>query len=758
MEIMMKNKTILTIALLSGIFSAQAKKFQLLDTQLPPTDTPRIIHSVWTNNIIIAEKYDSGYLITPFTRLDNGFRQRSGVKHGLQDIYPLAPEGELEHMAFISDPFGTYWLTSRSVCNDTSCTTNDYSITVLTPEGRVDTSRVAGGTVRIETSCVAAPTLLPQSQGVALFDGCGNITSYNPIMVINSEHKVDMSWTSGNIAVHPSATYKWSSPSEPQIALPNQFWVVSIDSNDAVQTYTPKRVEYGMAEGVPFITLSDGAVYSQEGSACSFVPGSEAGYLCKNEEMNGVEFQSQTVEGSFTYTPKLSVLDDFDKKDIKLSAQTVAFYDQEHLFLRASAIQTITADDENNEPQLIRSLQIDNVNILQSSRLSSHSVAGSALMSRWSIDPSGFFAAAHYVENGKVGVAIYDQLNINSAPQLLRGIGGVLPSNIKGFEQAVLVQDEESSLSEIDINFGAMQDWIYLISDNNSNRVGAEPYHDDVGDYNFTLRLTEQSGNEREVPLSFTVELSDYQALVFEPNLFEQVELEVPVSINTLIDAFTRIPVVEDEPYTFSLSFFNRLSEEMAVDVEQLPAWLSWDKETLSFSGTPLQSDVGEYDDFYLLVTDSFEPVNEEIGQIPVRRIAFRLDVIEVDEPLKFTSEPTRDVDVGAIYTYNVTLTDEESELEDIQVSVPVAPKWLNFNTETLTLSGTPSDDDRGDHRVQILVQDEGGFAVVQTFTVSVNSDEPDGDSGGGSVGSILLLPLAMVMFIRRRKVPSNPL
>lgn len=755
---MMKNKIILTAALLSGVFSVHAKQFQLLDAQLPPIDTPRIIHSVWTNNIIIAEKEGNGYLITPFTRLENGFRQRSSLNYGLQDIYPLAPEGEIEHVAFSSDPFGTYWLTLHSVCNDASCTTTDYSITVLTPEGRIDTNRVAEGAVRIETSCSAVPTLLPQSQGVALFDGCGNITSYTPMMTVGSEHEVDLAWARGDIAVHPSATYEWPSPSEPQIALPNQFWLVSIDGDNAVQTYTSKRVEYGVAEGTPFVKLTDGVTYSQEGGVCSFVPGSEAGYLCKNKDINSVEFQSQTVEGTFTYTPELSILDKLDKKDIKLSAQTVAFYDQEHLFLRSSAVETIADDDQSNEPQLIRSLQIDNVNITQLSRLSSHSVTGDALMGGWSVDPSGFFAAAHYVENGKVGIAIYDQLNINSAPQLLRGIGGVLPSNIEGFEQAVLVQDEESSLDDIDINFGAVQDWIYLISDNNSTRVGAEPYHGDVGDYNFTLRLTEQSGNEREVPLSFTVELSDYQTLVFEPNLFEQVEIEDPASINNLIDAFTRIPVTEDEPYTFSLSFFNRLPEEMAVEVENLPTWLSWDNETLSFSGTPLQSDVGEYDDFYLLVTDSFEPVNEELSQIPVRRIAFRLDVIEVDEPLTFTSEPTRDVDVGAMYTYHITLADEESELKDIQVSVPVTPKWLNFNSETLTLSGTPSDDDRGSHRVQILVQDEGGFAVVQTFSVSVNSNEPDGDSGGGSVGSLLLLPLAMVMFTRRRKGLGSPL
>jgi hypothetical protein len=754
MEIMMKNKIILTVVLLSGIFGAQAKQFKLFDTQLPPTDTPRFIHSVWTNNIIIAEKDDNGYLITPFTRLNNGFRQRSSLNYGLQDIYPLAPDGELEHVSFSSDPFGTYWLTSRSVCNDASCTTKDYSVTVLTPEGRVDTRRVAEGTIRIETSCNVAPTLLPQSQGVALFDGCGNITSYNPVMVINSEHEVDMSWASDNIVVHPSATYNWSSPEEPQTALPNRFWLVSIDSNDAAQTYTSKLVEYGVAEGIPFITLSNGAVYSQEGGVCSFVPGSEAGYLCKNDDLNSVEFKSQTIEGAFTYTPKLSVLDNFDKKDIELSAQTIAFYDQGNLFLRASAIQTVTVDDEGNEPQSIRSLQIDNVNISKSSRLSSHSVVGDALMSKWSVDPSGFFAAAHYVENGKVGVAVYDQLNVNSAPQLLRSIGGVLPSNIEGFERVVLVQDEESSFSEIDINLGAVQDWIYLISDNDSTRVGAVPYHDDIGDYNFTLRLTEQSGSERDVPLSFTVELSDYQALVFEPSLFEQVGIEDPVSINTLIDTFTRIPVIEDELHTFSLSFFNRLSEEMVVDVEQLPAWLSWDTDELSLSGTPLQSDVGEYDDFYLLITDPFEPVNEEVGQKPVRRIAFRLDVVEVDEPLTFTSEPVRGANVGAIYTYHITIVDEETELKDIQVSVPVVPKWLSFNTETLTLSGTPGDDDRGSHRVQILVQDEGGFAVVQTFTVDVNSDKPNSNSSGGGVGSMLLLTLVMTIFIRRRKVP----
>lgn len=82
------------------------------------------------------------------------------------------------------------------------------------------------------------------------------------------------------------------------------------------------------------------------------------------------------------------------------------------------------------------------------------------------------------------------------------------------------------------------------------------------------------------------------------------------------------------------------------------------------------------------------------------------------------TSEALTEATEDAAYSYTLTATDAEGE--DITLSASTTPDWLSFDAETGVLSGTPSNDEVGDHAVTLVVEDATGGATEQTFTITV--------------------------------------
>lgn len=74
--------------------------------------------------------------------------------------------------------------------------------------------------------------------------------------------------------------------------------------------------------------------------------------------------------------------------------------------------------------------------------------------------------------------------------------------------------------------------------------------------------------------------------------------------------------------------------------------------------------------------------------------------------------------DEGVPYTYTFTATDADADDTLVLASV-TAPAWLNFDTATGILSGTPAAADIGDNAVSLSVSD-GTDTVAQDFTIVV--------------------------------------
>jgi uncharacterized protein (TIGR02145 family) len=84
------------------------------------------------------------------------------------------------------------------------------------------------------------------------------------------------------------------------------------------------------------------------------------------------------------------------------------------------------------------------------------------------------------------------------------------------------------------------------------------------------------------------------------------------------------------------------------------------------------------------------------------------------------TSSPQKDVDEDVPYSYTLTATDADAG-DVLTYSRVQTPSWLNFNSSSHLLSGTPTNSNVGDHYVSLSVSD-GTAIVYNNFTITVHN------------------------------------
>ncbi len=198
-----------------------------------------------------------------------------------------------------------------------------------------------------------------------------------------------------------------------------------------------------------------------------------------------------------------------------------------------------------------------------------------------------------------------------------------------------------------------------------------------------------------------------------------------PVLNQALVDQ----TATEDTAFTWSLPA-NTFSDADASDVlaysatladgNALPTWLTFDTITQTFSGTPVNAQVGAID-IKIIATDSagakaediFKLTVQNVNDAPILQQAIADRSLNANTALNFTL-PTgtfTDIDAGDVLTYSASLADGSA-----------LPTWLSFNANTRTFSGTPSIDQIGAVDIKILATDVAGTAASDVFRITVNS------------------------------------
>ena len=158
--------------------------------------------------------------------------------------------------------------------------------------------------------------------------------------------------------------------------------------------------------------------------------------------------------------------------------------------------------------------------------------------------------------------------------------------------------------------------------------------------------------------------------------------------------------------------------EATLADGSALPSWLSFDATTRTFSGTPVNADVGTLsvkvtatDAASAAVSDGFDIIVANTNDAPTVDNTVADQSATEDSAFSFVvpTDSFADVDVGDELTYGATLADGSS-----------LPSWLSFDAATRTFSGTPVNADVGTLGVKVTATDAASAAVSDVFDIVV--------------------------------------
>ena len=179
----------------------------------------------------------------------------------------------------------------------------------------------------------------------------------------------------------------------------------------------------------------------------------------------------------------------------------------------------------------------------------------------------------------------------------------------------------------------------------------------------------------------------------------------------------------EDVSYTYDVTVSDSNSgDTITLEATTKPDWLSFTdngNKTGSLTGTPDNDDVGDHS-VVITAADSSVSVTQ----------SFTIRVANVNDPPTFTStvDSIENAIQDALYSYTVEASDVDDG-DSVTLEATTKPSWLSFTDngdKTGVLSGTPGNDDVGDHSVVITATDESNVSVTQSFTITVaNVNDP---------------------------------
>ena len=233
------------------------------------------------------------------------------------------------------------------------------------------------------------------------------------------------------------------------------------------------------------------------------------------------------------------------------------------------------------------------------------------------------------------------------------------------------------------------------------------PLNDDVGALSIRVTATDTSGASAAQDFTVTVANTNDGPVAAVAIADQAASEDAGFSFTVPAASFTDVDVGD------SLS----LSATLA-DGSPLPSWLSFNAATQTFSGTPLNDDVGALS-IRVTATDTsgasaaqdFTVTVANTNDGPVAAVAIADQAASEDAGFSFTvpAASFTDVDVGDSLSLSATLADGSP-----------LPSWLSFNAATQTFSGTPLNDDVGALSIRVTATDTSGASAAQDFTVTV--------------------------------------
>jgi VCBS repeat-containing protein len=229
--------------------------------------------------------------------------------------------------------------------------------------------------------------------------------------------------------------------------------------------------------------------------------------------------------------------------------------------------------------------------------------------------------------------------------------------------------------------------------------LSGTPTNDEVGSINITVTSTDTSAISVSDDFSLiTTNINDAPIVTSAQAALETSE-NVDFSYTVPNATFGDIDVGDTLTYSATLTSGGAL-----------PAWLSFDASTKTFSGTPTNSDITDLS-IKVTASDGTATVSDTLA----------LKVTDNAVPSVTTEQTDQNATQGSAFTYTVP-ANTFADLEDVDSSLTITatdlPDGLTFTSGTI--SGTPTNAAVGANTVSITATDSGGAAVTDQITITV--------------------------------------
>ncbi|MCX5980520.1 MAG: putative Ig domain-containing protein, partial [Nostocales cyanobacterium LacPavin_0920_SED1_MAG_38_18] len=256
-------------------------------------------------------------------------------------------------------------------------------------------------------------------------------------------------------------------------------------------------------------------------------------------------------------------------------------------------------------------------------------------------------------------------------------------------------------------NGNALPSWLTF---NSATRTfSGTSTNDNVGNLNVKAIATDKAGANISDIFVITVENVNDAPIVANLIADQNAKQGNAFSFQIPTNTFTDIDAGDVLTYSATLENGNAL-----------PSWLTFNSTTRTFSGTPTNDNVGNFnvkaiatDKAGATVSDVFTLAVENINDAPTLLNAIADQNAKQGTAFNFQI-PTNtftDIDAGDVLTYSTTLENGTA-----------LPSWLTFNSTTRTVSGTPTNDNVGNLNIKAIATDKAGATVSDIFTITVEN------------------------------------
>lgn len=240
-----------------------------------------------------------------------------------------------------------------------------------------------------------------------------------------------------------------------------------------------------------------------------------------------------------------------------------------------------------------------------------------------------------------------------------------------------------------------------------------QPDFEAKSSYSVTILSTDEGG--KTLSKTFTVSIGDTNDAPTIANAIadQTIAEDSALSFQFNSNVFADVDVGDSLIYTATLS-----------DGSALPSWLAFNAATHTFSGTPLNANVGVIA-VKVTATDS--------GSVAITD-TFNLTVTNTNDAPTITSTPITTATEGSAYSYTFASSDVDAN-DTLTYSTSTLPSWLNFNVTTGLLSGTPGEADSGLSSITLTATDAAGISVTQTMKLATTTGSVS--VGGSHTGTL---------------------